>query len=302
MSEQIDRRKYIGSSDAAPILGVSPFRTPFQTWMQKTGQTVDAPATAVMKRGIVLEPTILAAFAEESGLALSGNPQQHIRHARHEFIGCTIDETASDDCPVEAKSAASTLRQKWGEPGSGDVPEEYWVQGQHILACKEAPHIWIPCLFVGFTVEFGLFKVERDAEFIGDLVAAERKFWECVQSRVAPEPRTLEDMKARWPKDRGTSVEASSEIVSDVDALRAITENIKNQEEGAEVIKARIQGFMGDNSTLTYGGNAMATWKAGKPPRRFDLERFRTEQPELAAQYMGEGTASRRFLLKGGAE
>src|SRR3990172_11402620 len=65
MSGIMDRKTYIGGSDAAAILGVSPWATPLKTYYQKIGDTlpedmIDDPARErLFKRGKLMEPVII---------------------------------------------------------------------------------------------------------------------------------------------------------------------------------------------------------------------------------------------------
>lgn len=40
------RRRYIGGSDMAAILGVDPWKTQVDLWLEKTGRLVDEPLTS----------------------------------------------------------------------------------------------------------------------------------------------------------------------------------------------------------------------------------------------------------------
>ena len=67
----IDRTKGIGGSDAPVILGISPYKTPYQLWQEKTGK-IDIPDedSPVIRRGRTMEPIIANMYAEVTGRTL----------------------------------------------------------------------------------------------------------------------------------------------------------------------------------------------------------------------------------------
>lgn len=52
------------ASESAAVLGVSPWQTPYQLWLQKTGRSEGTKSTHAMLRGIELEPAARAAYEE----------------------------------------------------------------------------------------------------------------------------------------------------------------------------------------------------------------------------------------------
>ncbi|MDP3766551.1 MAG: YqaJ viral recombinase family protein, partial [Dehalococcoidia bacterium] len=62
------RRAGIGGTDAAAILGLSPFRTPLDVYLDKTGAAQDERTeTQPMRWGKALEPVIAEAVEERIG-------------------------------------------------------------------------------------------------------------------------------------------------------------------------------------------------------------------------------------------
>lgn len=61
------RRAGIGGSDAAAILGASPWATPLSVWADKQGLTEDKPDTIAMRFGRDAEEIVARWFAEDTG-------------------------------------------------------------------------------------------------------------------------------------------------------------------------------------------------------------------------------------------
>ena len=63
------RAQYRNASETAAVMSVSPWQTPFELWLVKTGRKVTAE-TAAMRHGTETEPAARAAFEQESGLIM----------------------------------------------------------------------------------------------------------------------------------------------------------------------------------------------------------------------------------------
>ena len=57
------------ASESAAVLGLSPWTTPYQLWLIKTGRLVQA-VTHAMQRGTDLEPAARLAYEEQTGLVM----------------------------------------------------------------------------------------------------------------------------------------------------------------------------------------------------------------------------------------
>ena len=62
-----ERRQGIGGSDAAAAVGLSPWKTRLELWLEKTGQTPDREETPEMRRGTLLEPVVKQLYADATG-------------------------------------------------------------------------------------------------------------------------------------------------------------------------------------------------------------------------------------------
>lgn len=184
MADEADKKDYIGSKDAAAIAGVDPWRTEdavLRRIVFGEEEPLDEKRMQMFRWGKRLEPVVLSAFAEETGLKLS-RPGL-VMHPTHAFIGDTVDAMASDGACVEAKTCLpfANAAKKWGPENSDEAPQNYWVQCQHHMMIHNAPRCYIPVLFG--THRFEIRTVQRDDAFIVQLLALEVEFW---RSKVEP--------------------------------------------------------------------------------------------------------------------
>src|SRR5262249_20341750 len=145
------RKQGIGSSDAAVILGLDRFRSPFELYLDKAGELPDDDdAGPAAHWGLRLEDAIATEFAERhQDLAVSKPPQMY-RHAEHEFM------LANPDRFTETKRGAggevgvleiktSRLDDDWKE----GPPDRTVIQVEHQLAVTELERAHVAVLLHG---------------------------------------------------------------------------------------------------------------------------------------------------------
>jgi putative phage-type endonuclease len=126
------RRSMRNASESAAVLGESPWMTPYQLWLEKTGRST-TKATAAMQRGTDLEPAARAAYD-----AHTGNVMQPMVVKDGDY-SASLDGMDLDGLIVEIKcpykGQASTL---WNDAVVGQVPPYYQLQIQHQLMVSGA--------------------------------------------------------------------------------------------------------------------------------------------------------------------
>ena len=291
-----ERRNGIGGSDAAACAGLSRWMTPLEVYYNKTSDT-DREETPDMRRGTLLEPVVRQMYADATGRAVT-TPNKLIVSNEYPFMLANLDGIAADhrERVLECKTARN--RSEWGEPGSAEIPVEYLCQVQHYLRVTEFDVADVAVLF-GNDFEFAIYEVPADREFQDLLIAAEAELWGRVQRRIPPEPINTEDVRRRWPLAKFQAASIATADDNDVaEVLATIKAHSKAFEELQDRCEAHLKAAIGDNDALTVGNRTIATWKNHAGSTRFDLTRFKAEQPDLYDQYLTTGKASRTFLLK----
>ena len=131
-----DRTKFIGGSDVAAILGVSPWRNVVDLWMDKiTPRREDGHNAAAKRRGSRLEPYILDMIREEHGLNIVAANERYI-DAELPFLAAEIDAEYADGEArenIEIKTVHPFKSKEWGEHETDELPLHYVAQVQHGL-------------------------------------------------------------------------------------------------------------------------------------------------------------------------
>lgn len=287
-----ERQSGIGGSDVAAILGLSKWRTPLDVYNSKVGEVTDEEDNVSMEWGRRLEPIIRQAYADKTGRAVEC-PGHLFRSAEHPFMIANVDGMCADRI-LEIKTARTGA--DWGEEGTDEIPEYYLTQVQHYMTVtgKELCDV---AVLIGAS-DFQIYTVKNDPELAALLIKEEEKFWECVQNRTPPAPRSLAEISKTFPVSRPETIEATDEVAKALDTLRAVREEMAKAKEIESAALATIQGYMGTNESLGVGGQIVATWKSCKAVARLDSASLKAKMPDIYKQFLKLGAPVRRFTLK----
>lgn len=291
-----ERRTGIGGSDVAAILGLSPWKSPLEVYLDKIGEAPEQDDNAAMAWGRALEPLIRQAYEAQTGRTILVPTASYV-HPQHSFMRANLDGEIPDEClGFEAKTARTG--EGWGEPGSAEIPDAYALQVQHYMLVRGYVAFDVAVLIGGS--DFRTYTVPADPDLQAMLVDAETAFWQQVEARIPPEPRTYAETVIAYGRSANAGlVEADEDAAAAwmrLKEIRAQLKDLETQEDAARAEIARAIGERGD--TLTSHGKTLATWKLAKAAERFDTAAFKAAHPELAAQYMRAGEPSRRMLIK----
>lgn len=196
----MNRRGFLGSSDAPIIRGLSPWCTPRELWEIKTGRREVPPGNWATERGIRLEAEAREAYQERTGRVVRPTILVHaefpwMRSAPDgmDFDGSVVTEIkvpGAEDlfCAIEGRVPEKYLPQVWHHLAvSGAQVCEFWC---YYRRDEDAPEQGRGALVV----------VERDDDAIEDLIAAEAEFWRLIETDTPP-PLTERDALMREDKE-----------------------------------------------------------------------------------------------------
>lgn len=279
-----ERTTGIGGSDAAAAVGLSSHKTPYELWLEKTGQApLEQPDTERMRWGRELENVIALAYMERTGRRVH-RVNRLLRNAERPYMIANLDRRiVGEKRGLEIKNVDSFAAKfgEWGEPGTDQVPTTYAIQVAHYLAVTGYEAFDVAALVGGNDLR--IYTIARDEELIDLLRVGEEAFWRNVETRTPPNIRSIEDARARYPRSIENAVIANSDVIEDLATLRLLKEQAKGLDEKIDVVTGRICGFIGECDTLKdEGGTVLATWKT-----------------QFRKGYEVKPSESRRFLVKG---
>lgn len=181
------RNKGIGASDAAAVLGISPWMTPYQLWEQKTGRRKPFEGNWATERGNAMEGPARRYFEALTDLDM---PPALVEHPEYPFIRASLDGLSRSPYRIlEIKCPGKDDHQKAIE---GKVPEKYIPQLQHQLMVTGAEFAY----YFSFDGEKGVIvEVEPDPEYQKMLLEKEIHFWTEYVQKDTPPPYTDKDFR-----------------------------------------------------------------------------------------------------------
>ena len=280
----LDRKKGIGGSDCASILGVSPYRTALEVYHDKTRPelALDEP-TEDMQRGVRVEKYILQEYAERSEVQLNTNIPT-IVDKQYPFMRANIDAKVIDaNVIVEVKSTKAPI-SSW----ENGIPEYYKAQVAYYAMLADAERVDVPVLFSGW--KYTCFTYWRDESYEANIKQAVIDFWQNhIVKAVPPKPTSLEELKAAYPMlAEEKTIKADNDIRQKVYQLQEAQEQRKSLEKQEKVLKTQIQGYMGDAGLLDAGFCKLALKE--RKITRFDTGTFKEEHTELYQQYLNDNS------------
>lgn len=267
----IDRRTYIGGSDIAGIMGLSPWQTPLQVYERKTSgepEILTPEKRRFFARRKRQEPVIAEMLLDEYGievtrLSLDADPNRY-RDTEHPFLAAEIDfeclmseaiREAFPDRPQlcaipdgtiingEIKTVHPFSAKHWGEQGTEDVPIHYAAQVMHGLGVTKRPATIVAALFGIDTLL--AFPVIADMETITAVRGKAVAFWHNnVLAGVPPEPINMEDMMRLFARTNGRPVEADDATLEKLAALRRIRGDKAAMEQEAKELEYQIADYV----------------------------------------------------------
>ncbi len=291
-----ERRKGIGGSDVAAILGLNPWKTAYQVYQEKRKEVEDWEGNAATDWGKRIEPAIRQWYSDETGRCVR-LPDKILFHEKYPFMLASLDGFTDDPRGVEIKTARSG--KGWGDPGTSEIPDYYALQVQHYMIVTGFPVFDVPVSIAGGSPE--IYEVQADKELHEMIIEVEAKFWQMVIHGNPPDVTTYADAIQRYGRSSASGVkQAESEAIRKAyDDLKFTRNQLAGLEHAEEDLKAEIIKYLGDEAdTLKYGEIVLATYKLGNGVKRFDSKAFEKDNPELHKQYMRTGEPQRRFLLK----
>lgn len=292
-----DRRTFIGGSDAPVIMGLSPWKTPYQLWLEKTGQAPEPDLSEIERVmfGIALEPVVATEFSRRTGMKVRRvNKRQQHKDKPH-FVA-QIDRRIVGGGILECKTTDGARKSDWDD----GVPDHYLVQVQHQLLVTGEEFAYVAVLFGGNTFQY--FKVDRDEELIENMELILDDFWSKVVSVTPPEPSSTEEARQMWRKPQADVViggDDEKSIIKDLLEVKDQIEVLKGKQDELELaLQMKLQD-LGD--TLSIAGIQVVSWK-NQSRTSIDTKALELSYPDIASQF--KRTSESRFfrVLKGARE
>lgn len=316
------RKRGIGGSDAAAILGLSPWASPMDVWLDKTGRREDAVADPdrefMLDLGLQLEPVIAGLYEKRTGRELMVPPWGCISRPDFPMLMGSPDRLVKEDCRgVELKSE-NLYSDKFGEPGTDQVPEHYLIQCVHYMALTGYKYWDIALLHGG--ARFSIYTIERDLDLESEMLNQLSAWWQRhVVGDTPPDVDGSDAWKVYLQKKHPANIlpilDAEDEAAKLARKLHGCRGMIAHLENAEDELQNKLKVIIGDHEGIK-GEFGKITWKKSKDGTDINWEECFRDMlahhvhpdvqaqigSEVVARHTAPKTGSRRFLFQASQE
>jgi predicted phage-related endonuclease len=231
VSRGVNRRTFIGGSDARIIMGDDEAAL-VRLWREKRGEIEpgDLSGNLVVQLGTATEELNRHWYERNSGRKVV-EVQRRVKHSAIPWMAATLDGM------VEGSGAV--FEAKFMLPWSFDeqaAAEKHMAQVQHNMLVTHARSAVLSIITGGGKwVEI---TIPMDPLYLSILVAAEKKFWRCVQSGEPPHPTYSESPRARIEAIRIVDMTASNSWAEFAGVFRRTRQAYLEHEQAKTELKA----------------------------------------------------------------
>ncbi len=294
--EQRERRRYtIGASDAPIVVGISPWSSQRELWLEKAGfdsqeETQSTRLGNYLQYGVAME-----ALKQIGGNILLEEP--FLLHADG-WASATPDYIIGQGDDRAILEIKTTHQRSWDI-----VPEHYLLQVNWQAWVAGIDRAYLACLHGGGGLNVAIYEItpSLQSSWFVNAVRECKLFWDKYVQGNEEVPASnqvagSDELKAAIRAESGKSVDFSAETLG---YLRKLVELKRRNAPAADEISALeklVKERLSAAEIGMYSGQTVVTWKE-TVSSSFDSARFKTDHPELAKQYTKQ-SISRRFLPK----
>jgi putative phage-type endonuclease len=233
-----DRRKYLGGTDAAAIMGASRWKSQLDVYLEKTADTPpDWKPNERMEFGIMAEQLVADLWMKRTGKKATKHAvTKTIYHPKYPFIGANVDRNVvGENAILECKTAEMTKTREWGE---NEIPVEYMYQVYHYMMVTGVEKVYLACA-VGFG-NFQTREVLYDKGILDKLLQREVEWWEnhlvagkMPENMLAMDTETLAEL---YPNAKPMSF-----LTFDNDEYRQMFEDLISMDSDSKTLELKIE-------------------------------------------------------------
>lgn len=238
------RRRGIGGSDAATIVGLNPWSSRLELYADKKGLIPEKEDNEAMRQGRDLEDYVAQRWMEANGKKV--RRENHILYNElYPWAFANVDRVViGEKALLECKTTSVYNKTDFA---SGKIPDTYYVQCQHYLGVTGYERAYLAVLVLNSA--FYTFTIERDEKEIAALMEAEQAFWDDhVMAGVEPLPDgsdSAQRVLERMERVEGTALLMEHE--STFEQYQMLIEQIKALEQERDQAKQTLIQALGAN-------------------------------------------------------
>lgn len=283
------RKKGIGSSDIAEVLGIAPWEgaSPVRLYAEKRGMfdsDEDDEPSEEQEIGHLLEPVLIKLYEEKSKNTVL--PGGSVPHYIHPWAFASLDgKIMGVSAALEIKIVGIGMARHWDLLSDDGIPHYARVQVAWQMGCAALDNVHVTALITG--TRHRVFYVKRDLQLEEMIFAAGADFWSRV-ARGEPPPLDASDgcreyLEKTYPAPPEPKIGAADEEIDAIGIERILAAaREKNAETTKKMLDAKLMGFMGEHGlTVLKAKTWRATWSQAR--KEGQKRRFVVTPLDLAA-------------------
>lgn len=225
-----------------------------------------------------------------------------LRSREYPFMLANVDRTViGESAGLEIKTAGVSQYRKWKDD---EIPDAYYCQCLHYMAVTGADYWYIAVLLGGNEAKWK--RIERNEEDIKTLIAAEKEFWNLVQTKTAPPVdgslSCSQALASRYAASRDEEIMLPEEADTLIARINGDTEIMDKLKEQISLNQNRLKEMLGDAEAGRVG-SFKVTWKSTNGRETCPLSKLKKAAPDMYQAlkdkgFISTGKASRRFSIK----
>ena len=287
------RHKYIGGSDAAAVVGLNSFVSPYALWAEKTCRLPGFEGNLATEVGTYMEDFVAKLFERETGKRVRKSNQSWFNDEYPWAIANIDREIVGEDAGLEIKTTSEMNMQKFK---GGEYPANYYVQSMHYLAVTGKQR-WYLAVLIG-NREFKWFTIERDEDEIQALMEAEKHMKHLIDTDTPPladgASSTTSTLVTLYPESMDECIGIGS-FERELDNYFRLKEQLKSIEMTIDGIENRIKAHLGE-CARGEGEKYKVSWKT-QTRSTFDSKRFIADHPDVDVSKYYKKSSSRPFKV-----
>lgn len=280
------RRHGIGGSDVAAMMGLSPYRTPYETWAEKSGliESPDISDKPSVMWGNILEPVIGDHYKSLHPDRTVKRLNAVCRSKERPWAQASLDYEVKDPDLgwgiLEIKTAGARSADQWDE----GVPLYYLTQVTHYMSVTGRPFADVAVLIGGN--DYREYRVMRDEDDIRAVDEAVDAFWKRVENGDAPDVGGSVTESQALFRQFGTGTDHIEDYGADPDELTLYLIAKQQRDAAEELLKLRsnkLKQLIGEEKGFECDSGRV-TWSRGVRTS-FDSKRLKEELPDIYERY-----------------
>lgn len=265
------RKRGLGASDAAPILGMSRFRGAYSVATDKLTEAIDeSTPDETAEWGTRHEPAIAKKFAEvmeARGESLEIRDPGDFTIARsllRPHLFCTPDRLIYNVGALTAELSLKCAFYESAKEWNKAVPLGYQIQAQHTMYVLGVDTVYYAVLLNGCAFKWHL--IRRNERWIEKMLTRLDAFWASIQRGEYPNvdasAATAEALARRYPRAGDSLTELPAEFTSMGDEYDDILKQSRDLEKRKLLIQNTVREAIGENRIGVLSDQSGFAWKA----------------------------------------